>query len=80
MLCHEGECCHVPATVVEQVVDTTGAGDFWAAGFLYGLLSGKSMQESGTIGALLGGAVVACEGTALSENQWHELRTSASFE
>ncbi|WP_163340770.1 adenosine kinase [Desulfopila sp. IMCC35008] len=78
LLCHAGECCHVPATIVEQVIDTTGAGDFWAAGFLYGLLSGKSMQESGTIGALLGGAVVACEGTTLPENQWQELRISAS--
>lgn len=77
LLCHAGECCHVPATFVEQVIDTTGAGDFWAAGFLYGLLSGKSLQESGSIGALLGGAVVACEGTSLSENQWHELRTCA---
>lgn len=78
LLCHGGECCHVPATVVEQVVDTTGAGDFWAAGFLYGLLSGMSLQESGDIGALLGGAVVACEGTALPDNQWQELRVSAN--
>jgi len=72
------ERCHVPATVIEQVIDTTGAGDFWAAGFLYGLLSGKSLEESGSIGALLGGAVVALEGTALPENQWQELRLSAS--
>jgi len=78
-LCHAGECCHVPATIVEQVIDTTGAGDFWAAGFLYGLLSGKSLQESGSIGALLGGAVVTCEGTALPDNQWQELRATASF-
>lgn len=78
LLCHAGECCHVPATFVEQVIDTTGAGDFWAAGFLFGLLSGKSLQECGTIGALLGGAVVAYEGTALPENQWQELRTFAS--
>ena len=75
-LCHAGECCHVPATVVKEVIDTTGAGDFWAAGFLYGLLSGKTLLESGTIGALLGGSVVAREGTALSENQWQNLRGS----
>lgn len=77
LLCHAEEYCHVPATTVEQVIDTTGAGDFWAAGFLYGLLSGKSLQESGSIGALLGGAVVAREGTTLLENQWQELRIAA---
>lgn len=79
LLCRAGECCHVPAAVVDQVVDTTGAGDFWAAGFLCGLLSGKSLEESGAIGALLGGAVVACEGTALPENQWQELSASAGL-
>lgn len=80
LLYHQGESCHVPATVVEQVIDTTGAGDFWAAGFLYGLLTGKSLHESGTIGALLGGAVVAHEGTALPDSRWNELRVSASLQ
>jgi sugar/nucleoside kinase (ribokinase family) len=78
LLCHERECCHIPAVPVQKVVDTTGAGDFWAAGFLFGQLSGFTLQQSGGLGAMLGGTVVACEGTALPDKQWQELRISAS--
>jgi sugar/nucleoside kinase (ribokinase family) len=77
LLCHEREYCQIPAIPVQKVVDTTGAGDFWAAGFLFGLLSGFTLQQSGGLGAMLGGTVVACEGTALRDKQWQELRISA---
>ena len=35
LLRKDGESIHVPAVMAENVLDTTGAGDFWAAGFLY---------------------------------------------
>lgn len=44
---------HVIAAYPTDVVDTTGAGDAFAAGFLYGLLHEKSIQESGKIGNLV---------------------------
>ncbi len=58
------EAVHRIAPVpVKEVVDTTGAGDFWAAGFLYAWLRGASLPECGALGSQLGAAVVQQLGT-----------------
>lgn len=44
---------------VEKVVDTTGAGDQYAAGFLLGLARGLSLGDSGRLGALAAAEVIA---------------------
>ena len=62
---------HVPALPVEQLLDTTGAGDFWGAGFLYGYLNGRGLSICGRFGAILGGYVVQCMGTQLKDEVWN---------
>lgn len=73
-LAQGGELIHAPAQLVENPIDTTGAGDFWAAGFLHAYLKGASLSEAGQAGALLGAAVVQQLGAVLPEAKWGELR------
>lgn len=49
----------VPAYPVAKVVDTTGAGDLFAAGFLYGLTRGKSVVDCGKLGGLAAAEVIS---------------------
>jgi sugar/nucleoside kinase (ribokinase family) len=41
------------------VVDTTGAGDLYASGFLYGLTSGASLAEAGHFGSIAAAEVIS---------------------
>jgi sugar/nucleoside kinase (ribokinase family) len=49
----------VPADAVERVVDTTGAGDQYAAGFLFGLARGLTLADCGRLGALAAAEVIS---------------------
>ena len=49
----------VPAAPVSQVVDTTGAGDLFAAGFLRGLTQGKDLTKCARIGAIAAAEVIS---------------------
>lgn len=56
------------------VADTTGAGDYFAAGFLYGLTSGKSLERCARIGSILSGEVIQVIGTELTAERWKEIQ------
>lgn len=56
-------------------VDTTGAGDMYAGGFLYGLAKGYSLQICGDIGSYVSSKIVEVIGAKLPENTWKEIYT-----
>lgn len=67
----------VPALKVD-CKDTTGAGDLYASGFLYGLIKQRSLKESGEIGTLLAGNVIQVMGPKMSSQKWDELISTIS--
>lgn len=58
-----------------EVVDTTGAGDLYAAGFLFGYVNNLSPKKSGEIGALLAAKVIADYGAKISDDDWKEIKS-----
>jgi sugar/nucleoside kinase (ribokinase family) len=74
---HGSELHRIAPVQVPQVADTTGAGDAWAAGFLYGHLRGKSLPAAGALGSALGAECVQHLGASIPESRWPHLRTLA---
>lgn len=67
------EVVHVGIMAAAKRVDTTGAGDFYAAGFIAALCEGLSLRQCGTIGAIAAGKVIEVVGTTFDEEAWREI-------
>lgn len=65
-----GNKTHVPTTPVEHVVDSTGAGDAFVAGYLYGLTQGYTLKDAITTGHNLAGKVVQQLGARLDKGSF----------
>lgn len=57
-----------------KAIDTTGAGDLFAAGFIYGQIKGHSTEICGKIGAILAGRIIELIGAKMDESNWEVLR------
>ena len=64
---------HVDARMV-KAIDTTGAGDLWQAGFLYGYLTGRGIEFAGCLGAAVSAEVVQVMGAELPQEAWERLK------
>jgi sugar/nucleoside kinase (ribokinase family) len=57
-----------------HVVDTTGAGDHFAAGFLYGYSTGATTEQSARLGSLLSANVIDVVGARIPEERWEQIK------
>lgn len=57
-----------------QAIDTTGAGDLYAAGFLYGLVNNYPLNKCGEIGSVLSGKVIEIIGAKMDNSRWDKVR------
>ena len=68
------EFAEMPAEKVANVLDTTAAGDFFAAGFLYALASGSRLEACLKAGGMLAAEVIQVAGTKISDDTWQSIR------
>ncbi len=71
---YRGEIFEIPVKGPSVPVDTTGAGDTYAAGFLYGLCKGYDVVDSGTIASILAGQIIKQVGAQFTEEKGKELK------
>lgn len=73
-LIRQGNDTYTVGAIPAKVVDTTGAGDLYAAGFIYGLTKGLSLAQCGHIGALLAGKVIEGIGAQIQDCDWEVIK------
>lgn len=64
------EQVHKIGVIEANSIDTTGAGDLYAGGFLFGLAKGLPMDKCGKIGSLLAGKVIEVLGAKMDTTTW----------
>jgi sugar/nucleoside kinase (ribokinase family) len=74
LISEDGRVLAVAARGNGQAVDTTGAGDLWAAGFLFGLARGYPLTVCGDIASACGYEVCQVVGASIPEDGWQRIR------
>lgn len=73
-LIRSGEEIVKVGVIPAKPIDTTGAGDMYAAGFLYGYAGGEPLDRCGVFGALLAGNVIEVMGSKIPSDRWAMLK------
>ncbi|MBM3873233.1 MAG: adenosine kinase [Verrucomicrobia bacterium] len=76
-IAHGNERYQIDPVRVPDVRDTNGAGDAWAAGFLYGHLHGLGLPDAGRIASVLGGETVRHLGPIIPPAHWPSVHAQA---
>jgi sugar/nucleoside kinase (ribokinase family) len=73
----EKQLHRIEPVIVSDVIDTNGAGDAWAAGFLFGYLRGWPLPECGALASLVGAETVRHLGPIIPDAHWQALHPRA---
>jgi sugar/nucleoside kinase (ribokinase family) len=71
---HQGKTIKIEPIGDGGVLDTTGAGDLWASGFLFGLVNGYSFEKCGKLGSACGYEVARVIGANIPEAGWQRIK------
>ena len=73
-IAHDGNIIAVEAKGDGQALDTTGAGDLWASGFLFGLVNGYPLEKCLELASACGYEVCQVMGANIPEEGWKRIR------
>ena len=68
---------NIPVYKRVKPIDTTAAGDYYAAGFFYGMMHDASPEKCARLGSLLSYRIIQVVGTKLLPEVWKEIRKKA---
>ena len=71
---HNGSTIAIKPMGDGSALDTTGAGDMWAAGFLHGLVKGYSLEKCGQLGSACGYEVCQVLGANIPDEGWERIK------
>lgn len=74
VIAHNNEILPIAPQGNGQAIDTTGAGDLWAAGFLYGLVNRLPLEKCGALGSACGYEVCQVSGANIPEDAWERIK------
>jgi sugar/nucleoside kinase (ribokinase family) len=74
-IAHDDQIIAVEPLKGPPAVDTTGAGDLWAAGFLYGLVNNLPLETCGALGSACGFEVVQVVGASIPDEGWERVKS-----
>lgn len=72
---HKGHLMKIPVQGPVTPKDTTGAGDVYAAGFLYGLCKNLEIEDAGYVASVLAGEIIQQRGAQFSKEKVDEVRS-----
>lgn len=76
----DGRIVKIEAQGSGSAVDTTGAGDLWASGFLFGLVNDYGLEKSGKLGSACGYEVCQVVGANIPEEGWQRIKKQMEAE
>ncbi len=72
MVKHNGKV-YTAGVIKANSIDTTGAGDLYASGFLYGLIKGYSLDRCASIGSITAGNIIEVIGAKMDNQRWDKI-------
>jgi len=74
VISHRGEIVETAPAGSSDIIDTTGAGDLWASGFLYGLVNDLPLEQCGRIASACGYEVCRVVGAGIPHEGWERIK------